>query len=190
MPNTFGKPWGLQADGDLWQQAWLAVLARGPGKQALTKVKGHATQAQVEEGAVREADKVGNDWGDSYVERGARQQLNSRYGEVAFDVKWMLAAWLHKRQRRYVDFVHKVQKMIGAVIKAEQDERERRKRVETLAAGYDKAKECRFTFTLYMPGSEELFQRLHMLPPIEGKHRYGGVQQNILRGSPQLLGAP
>ena len=37
--NPFGKPWGLQIDGDLWEQAWKAVLKRGSGNQALRKVK-------------------------------------------------------------------------------------------------------------------------------------------------------
>ena len=42
--NPFGKAWGLQTDGDLWEQAWLAVLKRGAGNQTLRKVKGHATE--------------------------------------------------------------------------------------------------------------------------------------------------
>lgn len=29
--NPFGRPWGLQTDGDLWQQAWLAVKSRSIG---------------------------------------------------------------------------------------------------------------------------------------------------------------
>lgn len=37
--SPFGKPWGLQVDGDLWEQAWKAVL-----NQFLRQVKGHATE--------------------------------------------------------------------------------------------------------------------------------------------------
>jgi len=37
--NPFGKPWGLQVDGDLWEQAWKAVLKRGWQNQTLRKVK-------------------------------------------------------------------------------------------------------------------------------------------------------
>ena len=37
--NPFGKPWGLQVDGDLWEQAWIAVKQRGTGNQTLRKVK-------------------------------------------------------------------------------------------------------------------------------------------------------
>ena len=29
--DPFGKPWGLQVDGDLWEQAWIAVKLSGAG---------------------------------------------------------------------------------------------------------------------------------------------------------------
>ena len=48
--NPFGKPWGLQIDGDLWQLAWEAVKTRGAGNQTLRKVKGHATEKDVANG--------------------------------------------------------------------------------------------------------------------------------------------
>ena len=69
--NPFRKPWGLQADGDLWEQAWEAVLQRGPAAQRLSKVKGHATAQQVEEGLVQACDKAGNDWADEFANKGA-----------------------------------------------------------------------------------------------------------------------
>ena len=37
--NPFGKAWGVQVDGDLREQAWLAVMKRGTWKQSLRKVK-------------------------------------------------------------------------------------------------------------------------------------------------------
>ena len=40
----FKKPWGLHAEGDLWEIAWEAVLKRGVENQKLRKVKGHATE--------------------------------------------------------------------------------------------------------------------------------------------------
>ena len=46
--NPFGKAWCLQVDGDLWEVAWNAVLKRGIGNQYLRKVKGHATEEDVE----------------------------------------------------------------------------------------------------------------------------------------------
>ena len=35
--NPFKKPWGVQRDGDLWAQAWKAVLKRGSANQDLRK---------------------------------------------------------------------------------------------------------------------------------------------------------
>ena len=51
--NPFRRPWSLQKDGDLWKLAWEAVLERGPRSQTLTKVKGHVTDQQVQQGVVK-----------------------------------------------------------------------------------------------------------------------------------------
>ena len=48
--NPFGKPWAVQTEGDLWEQAWAAVSKRGAGNQKLRKVKGHATQEDISAG--------------------------------------------------------------------------------------------------------------------------------------------
>ena len=38
--NPFGRPCGLQTDGDLWQQAWLAVKSRGIGTKRSAQLMG------------------------------------------------------------------------------------------------------------------------------------------------------
>ena len=68
--NPFGKSWGLQVDGDLWEQAWLAVLKRGTGDQSLRKVKGHATEKDIEKGISNPKDKEGNDVSDKLADKG------------------------------------------------------------------------------------------------------------------------
>ena len=50
---------GVQTDGDLWEQAWLAILKRGAANQTLRKVKGHATQEDIEAGRSTPEDKKG-----------------------------------------------------------------------------------------------------------------------------------
>ena len=47
--NPFRKAWGVQVDGDLWEQAWLAVSKRGARSQTVRKVKGHATNDDVQQ---------------------------------------------------------------------------------------------------------------------------------------------
>ena len=59
MRNPFKKPWGLQRDGDLWEQAWTAVIKRGAANQDLRKVKGHATLEDVQQGKATAEDKYG-----------------------------------------------------------------------------------------------------------------------------------
>ena len=68
--NPFGKAWGLQTDGDLWKQAWLAVLKRGTGNQSLRKVKGHATEKDIENSISNPDDKEGNDVSDKLADKG------------------------------------------------------------------------------------------------------------------------
>ena len=69
--NPFGKPWGLQTDGDLWEQAWIAVLKRGAQNQKMRKVKGHATAADVAKGIATQQGKEGND-GHGPIGKGVR----------------------------------------------------------------------------------------------------------------------
>ena len=48
---------GVQVDGDLWEQAWIAVKRRGIGNQFLRKVKGHATDKDVKDGLATSEDR-------------------------------------------------------------------------------------------------------------------------------------
>ena len=59
--NPFKQAWGLQKNGDLWQQAWQAVVQRGSCNQTLRKVKGHATKEDIQKGISNVKDKEGND---------------------------------------------------------------------------------------------------------------------------------
>ena len=70
--NPFGKPWGLQTDGDLWQLMWEATLVRGPDAHCITKVKGHATIEDVESGVATMRDKLGNDEADDCATKRGR----------------------------------------------------------------------------------------------------------------------
>ena len=64
--------WGLKIDGDLWKIAWDAINTRGPGNQALRKVKGHATDYDVQTGVATAEDRDGNNRSDENVDDGVR----------------------------------------------------------------------------------------------------------------------
>ena len=53
------RPWALHKDGDLWKQFHAHLVAKGHTSVRFTKVKGHATQAMVEEGHVQQAPQTG-----------------------------------------------------------------------------------------------------------------------------------
>ena len=71
---------GLQKDGDLWEQAWNAVLERGASNQNLRKVKGHATIQYIEAGLRAAADKEGNDKSDANADDGVDMVKRGRAG--------------------------------------------------------------------------------------------------------------
>ena len=56
----------------MWQQAWIAILRRGIENQRVRKVKGHATQEDVDAGVTTEADKRGNDKSDENADEGVK----------------------------------------------------------------------------------------------------------------------
>ena len=118
--NPFRKPWGLQTDGDLWEQAWIAVVKRGKGNQQVRKVKGHATKEQVEEGVVKKEDKEGNDASDKLADQG----VHSIHGVGL--VK--LASWIAQRHQRYGTFMKRIRKFIAGMTLIEKAEREKDKK--------------------------------------------------------------
>ena len=61
-------------DGDLVAIVQHMLTAGGPDTVRVTKVKGHATEVDVEQGRVRADDKVGNDEADVAARLGRRRQ--------------------------------------------------------------------------------------------------------------------
>ena len=70
--QTPRRPWPLHHDGDLWHLYHRHVIVKGPGSIKITKVKGHATQAMVDEGLVRPAHKAGSDMAYEAAEEGVQ----------------------------------------------------------------------------------------------------------------------
>ena len=157
----------MQADGDLWEQAWEAVLQRGHAAQTLSKAEGHATAQHVDEGLVRACDKEGNDWADELANKGAFQH-------EPYVVK--LATWLQARQSACAQFMTRVHGVIIAVMQAERKERERRMTVQAALQGFDPRKEMLAPCTLPKHEGPEHAVRFRMIPPAIGIHRMGKRQ--------------
>ena len=92
-PSQTYTPGTTLVDGDLWEQAWKAVLRRGSGNPFVRKVKGHALEKDVENGVSNREDKKGNDYSDELADRGVEAIVGT--GLVT------LGKWLEARQNNY-----------------------------------------------------------------------------------------
>ena len=90
------KPWSLVRDGDLWRIFWLLLLQKNPDAVALSKVKGHATAADVAAGKISLADLLGNDRADTMAHQGVRANIS---GLV------QLSSLLNKHEGAYKELV-------------------------------------------------------------------------------------
>ena len=93
-------------DGDLWEQAWEAVLERGGESVQAQWVKGHATWEMVDQGKVKARDKENSDRMDKYANKGILEHGEAEVRAVA---------WLAERHARYVKFIDRVRKVIVKV---------------------------------------------------------------------------
>ena len=107
-----------QKDGDLWQDLWRSIVLKGPHAVKFTKVKGHATNEQVDSGLVRREDKAGHDGADTAANRGATvsQSTVLEFGSL-----------YHRRHLLYRKFMCRVQHFIIG-LKKEEKQKEKDKR--------------------------------------------------------------
>ena len=160
---------GLQKDGDLWEQAWKAIVKRGPGNQDLRKFKGHATEKDVQTEKVSPIDKIGNDKSDEQADHGV-ESIGGR-GLVK------LGVWLAKRHDRYASFMKRVHKMIATITIAEKQERAKDKEIQRMLIGYDPEKWLKTNAQLRDDEqNQQVFNKLDMPPAIRGKHIYSRCQ--------------
>jgi len=167
--NPFGKRWGLQVDGDLWEQAWKALKRRGSGSQKLRKVKGHATATDVELGKATAEDKVGNDTSDKLADKGVEG--------IAGIGLVKLGKWCEKRHDDYRRLMCRVQRMIAGVVKAEKEERKKDHDIQKTLLGYDPEKWVKADAEIRAEElEEEDYQCISLVPPTKGKHRFAHCQ--------------
>ena len=86
-------PW--VPDGDLVAIVQHMLIARGPGTVRVTKVEGHATEFDVEQGRVRAEDRFGNHEVDAAADLGRRSQ-SQRDLFTARDLWYPIVGQLHR----------------------------------------------------------------------------------------------
>ena len=169
LPSPFGKPWAVQTDGDLWEQAWIAVSTRGAANQKLRKVKGHATQDDVNAGKATQADKHGNDRSDENADKGVQSM-----GGVGL-VK--LANWAARRHASYRQLMARIHKFIVAIATAEKEEREKTAKIEKPVLGYDPSKSIKSSGAIRKEDPSTVqHAKLQAPPPVKGKHKFRHCQ--------------
>ena len=82
---------------------------------AVSKVKGHATEKEVEDGTVEQQDKLGNDEADKAVQEGKNEHLAGARS---------LANWLAARQEAYNKFMHRRHNYILRMVQADKEARD------------------------------------------------------------------
>ena len=83
--SCLSKPLPLVQDGDLVDSVPHLILARCPDAVEVTKVKGHAAEADMEQGRVGLEDRLGNSEADIAADLGRRHHT-----EAVMDVRWAL----------------------------------------------------------------------------------------------------
>ena len=167
--NPYRRAWSLQTDGDLWEIAWQAILQRGSQSQTNRKVKGHATQEDVENGTSTVKDRAGNDRSDTNADEGVEK--------IGGEGLVRLGAWIAERHDRYIALMRRIQRFIAAVTKEEKEERERRDIATKATIGYDPKKWIKTSPVIKDEKLETIsYADINIPPPVTGRHKFDYCQ--------------
>ena len=88
------RPWGLQADGDIWMHISANMRGRGRASMKLTKLKGHATVQDILDGRILPEHMRGNCMAD----HGATTAREAQRKELRHGLKLLSARWREAKQ--------------------------------------------------------------------------------------------
>ncbi len=159
----------MQADGDLWKSFWDAILTRGPLSITFTKVKAHTTTDDVAKGITTEEHRDGNNLADKGATFGTGALMD---GLLSF------ATWMSQRSEEYRKFMHRVHKVIVAVLQQEKIERGARHQQKVTLGIATSKPTVSMTLSLNYPEETEGC-KLTLAQPPRGKHRYSTHQKQV-----------
>ena len=81
------RPWSTQKDGALWKIFNEMEKIKGAGSIRISKVKGHATEKNIQDGTSTLKDKKGNDRADSAADEGAPGKVDATDAAVTAAAK-------------------------------------------------------------------------------------------------------
>ena len=145
---------------------WGATLIRGPEAHCITKVKGHATAADVEKQLATQEDKEGNDEADDCATRGVKTLGLTN-----------VTLWLARRHEAYIGLMERIHIMIIRVLQKEKEERNRRAEERNFVNGFDETKFAKTDGSIKAQlAFEGPSSPLRLQPPAKGNHRLAKVQ--------------
>ena len=104
------RPWGLQADGDLWETFHALVQQRGAHSIALTWTKGHATYDHLIRQVTSSRNAVFNAYADAAADQGHRRDTVRVVNEVL--------NYLAAKHRRLTDIMRAIVRRVARVAAA------------------------------------------------------------------------
>ena len=143
-------------DGDLWKAFQEAAAHKNPWAVWLTKLKGHATDKEVEEGKVPEEQKICNDYSDEAAGKGSRGEQEKLAAVTAL---------YNRRGNAYQTNVHRVLDFLVNMKKEETELRQKIMKEANPFADKDKDKIFIPTNLSYADEEKELLKSLYLRPP-------------------------
>lgn len=111
--------WAMQKDSDMWQCIWRALLAKSSRAVVITKVTGHLTDQDIEEGKGTIKHKKGNHEANALADNGTKS--------VGIDVADTLN-WFGTKHRAYCKLMCRFQPFIVTMMIAVKETREDKKK--------------------------------------------------------------
>ena len=146
------------------EHVWKAVLKKGAANQDLRKVKGHATNEDVEAGISTAVDKIGNDKSDANVGEGV-EKIKAK-GLI------VLGKWIVESHDRCKKLMGRIQKMIAVINFAEKTEREKDEKIQKAILGHGPKVWLQIDAQIRDMGQlDQVYSRRALPPPVKGKHK-------------------
>ena len=164
------KPWKLQKNGDLNELLFNCIRSKGVQAIKGSKVKGHATQADIDQGKSNANDVIGNQRADKAAASGIKQIPPTTVS---------LANWFSKRHAAYMQLARKIHNLIIEMMHANSAKRnEDQKLINPFQHATPAAQRIPIPTKLQY-GTHDQARTLHLRPSPTGKHQFHKHQTTI-----------
>lgn len=122
--NPHAKPWSLLKDGDLRRVLWQAIAYKNLKSITISKVKAHATKADLDAGRISPRSLQANQNADNLATKGIATHCPSAHG---------LHTHLAKRTKAYTNLMARIHQFMAVILRHDQHHRNANQSVTNLA---------------------------------------------------------